>query len=134
MTSMLMAGSENYISSPYYPWGNMQSMNKLEATRPTFGGMFSTLAPSALDNTENFSVTAAKSASGTNDSTSAPSAGLDFNFGQETANFKGVTGFDTSLTRQNSATGLGSGQITPGEGFWDSFVQDEGWTEEAVAK
>lgn len=134
MTSMLMAGSENYTSSPYYPWGNMQSMSKLEATRPSFGGMFSTLAPSALDTSESFSATAAKSGADASDNDIAPSAGLDFNFGQDSINYKGVTGFSTSLTRENSATGIGSGQITPGEGFWDTFVQDGGWTDETAAK
>jgi hypothetical protein len=134
MTSMLMAGSENYTSSSYYPWGNMQGASKLEATRPTFDGMFSTLAPSALENSDDFSTTPSKSAEGSNDNTTAPSAGLEFNFSQDNSNFKGISGFGSSLTRESSANGLGSGQITPGEGFWDSFVQDGGWTEETTAK
>lgn len=135
MTSMLMAGSEAYTSSPYYPWGSIQNPSKLEATRPTFGGMFSTLAPSALDNTDPFSATVTKSGEDSADNLTAPSAGLDFSYNQDPTNFKGVSDFGSGLTRENSATGLGSGQITPGEGFWDTFVQDGGWTEEtATAK
>jgi hypothetical protein len=129
-----MAGSENYTFSSYYPWGNMQGASKLEATRPTFDGMFSTLAPSALENSDDFSTTPSKSAEGSNDNTTAPSAGLEFNFSQDNSNSKGISGFGSSLTRESSANGLGSGQITPGEGFWDSFVQDGGWTEETTAK
>jgi hypothetical protein len=135
MTSMLMAGSENYTSSSYYPWGNMQNASKLEATRPTFSGMFSTLAPSALENSHDFSATAGKSGSDSSDNASAPSAGIDFGYGQDgSSNLKGMSGFGSALSRENSGTGLGSGQITPGEGFWDSFVQDGGWMEETPAK
>ena len=132
MTSMLMAGSENYISNPYYPWGHIQNSGKLEPTRPSSGGMFSTLAPSALETSDDFSTTAAKSGQGFNDNSSPPSAGLDFKFNQDTTNPKYVPGFGSGLTQENSAAGPGSGQITPGEGFWDSFVQDGGWVEETV--
>lgn len=131
MTSMLMAGSEQFTSSPYYPWGNMQSTSKFEATRPPFSGMHSTLAPSALEISDNLSSPAVKSGEGSKDESAAPSTGLDFHYDQDSPNFKG-SGFGTGLTRENSAHSLGSGQITPGEGFWDSFVQDGGWSEEAT--
>lgn len=131
MASMLMAGSEQYTSSPYYPWGNMHNTNKFEATTPSFGGMFSTLAPSALEKSDTLSALASKSADGSNDSSSVPSAGLDLNINQDNTNLKNFPSFGTGLTRENSASGFCSGQITPGEGFWDSFVQDGGWTEEA---
>ena len=133
MTSMLMAGSENYTSSPYYPWGNMQSGSKIDAARSSYGGMFSTLAPSALESSDGFSVTGAKFGADLNDSSSAPSAGLDFNFNQDGSSLKGMPGFASGLTRESSVTGPASGQITPGEGFWDSFVQDGGWADETAA-
>jgi hypothetical protein len=133
MTSMLMAGSEQYTSNSYYPWGNMQNTSKFDATIPSFSGMYSTLAPSALDNTETLSASATKSADGSNDHSSVPSAGLDLNGNQDNTNLKSFHSFGTGLTRENSATSFCSGQITPGEGFWDSFVQDGGWTEEAGA-
>ncbi len=132
-TSMLMAGSEPFTSSPYYPWGNSTSAGKLEATRPTFGSMFSTLAPIDLVKPEDFSATAAKPGRDLSNISSAPSAGLDFNSSQDGTDFKGTPGFGTVLTRESSAAGLDSGQITPGEGFWDSFVQDGGWAEETPA-
>jgi hypothetical protein len=133
MTSMLMAGSEQYTSSPYYPWGNMQNSFKLEPSRPSFNGMASTLAPAALDNSDDFSANTAQAGFESNDPTTAPSTGLGFNLSQESINLKRIPSFPTGLTRENSTSGLGSGQITPGEGFWDSFVQDGGWTEEAAA-
>ncbi len=131
MTSMLMAGSEQYTSSPYYPWGNMHHTNKFEATTPSFGGMFSTLAPSALEKSDSLSAAASKPADGSNDSSSVPYTGLDLNNNQANTNLKNFPSFGTGLTRENSASGFCSGQITPGEGFWDSFVQDGGWSEEA---
>ena len=133
MTSMLMAGSETYLSNPYYPWGNMQNPSKLAATTPSFGGMFSTLAPSALDNTNDPSASVAELAGDANDTSSALSAGLDLSSTQDGTNSKSFPGYGTGLTRENSVTGFCSGQITPGEGFWDSFVQDGGWTGEAGA-
>lgn len=133
MTSMLMAGSESYNSGSYYPWDNMQSPSKLDTTRPSFDGMFSTLAPSALEDSNDFSTTATKPRSGSNESVAAPSDGLHFNFNQDSTNLKGMPGFGSGLVRENSANSLGSGQITPGEAFWDSFVQDGGWTEEGAA-
>lgn len=134
MTSMLMAGSENYTSSPYYPWGGMQSSGKVEPTHPSYCGIFTTLAPSALENSPDLAATAETSHQKSDPGACAPSSGLDFGGGQDSMNFKGVSGFGTGFTRENSAIGLGSGQGTPAEGFWDSFVQDGGWAEETVAK
>jgi hypothetical protein len=133
-TSVLMAGSENYISNPYYPWGNMQGSGKLGQTtpsiHPSYNGMSATLAPSALDSGTDslFATTATTSPS--NDTTTAPSSGLGFDFSQESKVFNPYC--TTGLGRDESTQGLGSGQVTPGEGFLDSFVQDGGWTEEAT--
>lgn len=133
-TSVLMAGSENYISSPYYPWGNMQSYDKVDQQtspmKPSYDGMSATLAPSALDvTTDSHSVASAK-AEPTNEISGSPSAGLDFNSSQE-GNSKEIGGPSSSgLTREDSGQSISSGQITPGEGFWDSFVQDGSWTDD----
>ena len=132
-TSALMAGSENYTSNPYYPWGNTQGSSKLgqmtPSIHPSYNGMSATLAPSALDSgTDALSATTATT-SPSNDNTTAPSSGLGFNFSQDSRSFNGYS--STGLSRDEQ--GLGSGQVTPAEGFWDSFVQDGGWTEENVA-
>lgn len=131
MTSMLMAGAENYTSNPYYPWGHMQNPGKLDPTTPSFGGMYSTLAPSALENCHDLSASAAKLAGDASDSSGAPSARLDLGSTQDGTISKSFQGYGTGLTRESSVTGVGSGQITPGEAFWDSFVQDDGWTGES---
>jgi len=122
-SAMLMNGSENFMSSPYSPWGTQQigKSSHPVSMHPSYDGMSATLAPSALENSpESLSATPASKSTLTGDGTSAPSSGFDFSFGQE-------------LTMGNGgAQGLASGQITPGEGFWDSFVQENGWSEEAV--
>jgi hypothetical protein len=128
-TSVLMAGSENYISNPYYPWGNVQGNDKLaESTitmHPSFNGMSATLAPSVLESgADAFSVTTATMPP-LNGNNTVPSSGLGFNFSQESKAFD-------SYSRNDSTQGLGSGQATPAEGFWDSFGQDGGWSEEAA--
>jgi hypothetical protein len=135
-TSVLMAGSENYTSSPYYPWGNMQSSGKLGQIAPTihpsYNGMSATLAPSALDAGADALSATTVTTLPSPDNNSAPSFGLGFNFSQES---KGFNPYSTAgLGHDETNQGLGSGQVTPGEGFWDSFVQDGGWTEEAAAR
>jgi hypothetical protein len=119
--AMLMQGSDQFVNSPYYPWQGMQSGIKGMPVHPSaYQGMSATLAPAALDNTalHNSTHLGANTALSTpvTHSTplksaphdSAPSAGLDFSFGQ------GPTG---------------SGQVTPsgGEGFWDNFVFPDNW-------
>jgi hypothetical protein len=125
-SAMLLNGSEQHISSSYYPWGNMQQ-GKMVELPPTYSGMASTLAPSVLEN-ERLSASGSGDASLT--STSAPSAGLNLDFaGQDTKfSFHGA-----GSTMEGAGGGFTSGQITPGEGFWDSFVQDGGWSEEGTA-
>ena len=134
-TSTLMAGSENYISNSYYPWGNMQGSSKLgqmtPSIHPSYNGMSATLAPSALDSsTDALSATTATT-SPSNDNTAAPSSGLGFSFSQES---KGLNSYSaTGFNHDDLTQGLSSGQVTPAEGFWDSFVQDGGWTEDGTS-
>ena len=132
-TSSLMAGSENYISNPYYPWGNMQGSSKLSqmmpSMHPSYNGMSATLAPSALDSGTDALSATTTTTSPSNDNTTMPSSGLGFNFSQESKSFNPYSTMGFSRDEQ----GLGSGQVTPAEGFWDSFVQDGGWTEETTA-
>jgi hypothetical protein len=133
MTAILMAGSEHYTSSPYYPWGNTQNAGKMEANAPSFGGMYSTLAPSALENAKDISTSTPQPRDASNDSSTTSASGYGFPFAQESTNIKSMSSYNNGLSREDSASGFGSGQITPGEGFWDSFVQDGGWAEEAGA-
>jgi hypothetical protein len=134
-TSVLMAGSENYTSNPYYPWNNTQGSGKLgpmtPSIHPSYNGMSATLAPSALDSGTDALSATAPTLSPSNDNITAPSSGVGFNFSQESKVFNPYS--TTGLGHDDSTQGLGSGQVTPGEGFWDSFVQEGGWTEEASA-
>ena len=119
-TAMLLNGSEQHISSPYYPWGNMQQ-GKMSELPATYSGMASTLAPSPLDN-ENLSTSGGGNVT-------EPASGLSFDFGsQDNKNsFHGPC-----TTMDGFSGGFASGQATPGEGFWDSFVEDGGWSEEGT--
>lgn len=135
LTSVLMAGSENYISHPYYPWGNMQSSSKpgqmTPSLHPSYNGMSATLAPSALESGADALSAITTTTSPSNDNTTALSLGLGFNFSQESKSFNPYSA--TGLGHDDSTRGFGSGQVTPAEGFWDSFVQDGSWNEEAGA-
>ena len=134
-SAMLMAGSEHLPYAQFNPW--MQSTYSksnpmLSSMHSNYNGMSATLAPSALDNSHE-SLSAATSSTGPQaaDGLSVPSAGLDFNFSQDSTTFKGLSG---GLTRESSSHDLASGQITPGgEGFWDAYVQEPAWGEESVA-
>lgn len=138
-TSMLMAGSEPFIQSQYYPWHNPQNTTPAPKSEihPSWNSMSATLAPSALDMHDIFSyppsmkdggptsTSATAAESKNNPDPSLPSWALDFSFD----NMKGIG----SLSRENSAQGLGSGQITPGDGIWDTFINEGGsWGEEAA--
>jgi hypothetical protein len=123
-----MAGSENYISNSYYPWGNVQDNGKLAetaiTTHPSCNGMSATLAPRVLESGADALSATTATTPPSNDNYTAPSSGLGFSFSQESKVFD-------SYSHDDSTQGLGSGQVTPAEGFWDSFVQDGGWSEEA---
>jgi hypothetical protein len=124
-SAMLLNGSEQHILSPYYPWGNHQGkMGELPAT---YSGMPSTLAPSALDK-DSLSQSGSESATLTNNS--EPSYGLTVDFGGQDNEYF-FHGPGTSMDGANG--GFTSGQTTPGEGFWDFFVQDGGWNKESTA-
>ncbi|KIW11631.1 hypothetical protein PV08_10933 [Exophiala spinifera] len=141
--SMLMQGSDQYISTPYYPWhdgvhgvdGGIKGMPVHPLNYPS---MSVTVAPSALE--QNNFLSAAnrnKDQPSSNNSTdatpqrpvnqpptpgaaSAAAAAHDFSFGQDSKGFAFGSG--------------GSGQDTPaGEGFWDHFVMDESWDDGSSA-
>lgn len=127
--AMLMHGSEQYVNNPYYPWQNMNGGIKGMPVHPSaYQGMSATLAPAVLENvahTPKQSSTTATTPAATHASTrpaptdSLPSAGLDFNFSQDSKEpgFMTLAGMPT-----------GSGQVTPaGEGFWDHFVMGDSW-------
>ena len=121
LTSMLMAGSEN-MQEPFYNF-NVGLAPKQSNLHPSYDGMSATLAPSALDMSPsqtrymNPSLTSAESFN-----TSAYNFGFDGN----AVDLKGV-----NFTRSNS--GAQSGTTTPGiDGTWDTFINDNSWTENAT--
>jgi len=128
-TSVLMAGSENYTSNPYYPWGNVQGDGKPAETRitmhPSRNGMSATLAPSVLESGADALLATTAATTPWNDNNAMPSSGLGFGFSQESKVFD-------SYNRDDSTRGLGSGQVTPADGFGGPFIQDGGWSEEAA--
>ncbi|KAI1619786.1 hypothetical protein EDD37DRAFT_192462 [Exophiala viscosa] len=127
--AMLMQGSDQLLSNPYYPWNDIQGGIKGMPVHPSaYPGMSATLAPAALEHaadnkTETTTTGSTPAASHSNqpptpaaEYINPPTMGLDFNFSQESKGF----GF--------SVPALGSGQVTPaGEGFWDHFVMDGSW-------
>ncbi|KEF62611.1 uncharacterized protein A1O9_00584 [Exophiala aquamarina CBS 119918] len=148
--TMLMHGSDQFISSPYYPWHDMnQSGLKGMPVHPSaYPGMSATLAPSALEqhpmsqeepsqsNKSSTSLVAHHKSSLTQSSL-PPTAGLDFNFSRES---KGFDFGSMDMSREDSlqgmfkTSGMPSGQVTPaGEGFWDNFVMDGSWEDEQQA-
>lgn len=134
-SSMLMSGSDNYATNPYYQWGNMFPQNiKAEASpmHPSLDGMSATLAPSALDMSgDGFSASANFNGLATGDQPSAPSSGLDFNLSQDSTSLKGMPSTTGgNMSRQSSSHGLKSGHVTPPEAFWDSYLQDGTWGDE----
>ena len=132
----LMHGSDNYISSPYYPWGDMSGgVNGMPVHPSAWKGMSTTLNPSALATTTNpvsSATTPNTPASANAPENTAPSSGLDFDSGSQ--EMKGLNLH--SLPRysiEEAQSGLSSGQQTPSESFWDSFWQDATWSEEATS-
>lgn len=128
MSAALLQGSEAFMSNPYYPWGDIQSGIKGMPVHPSaYPGMSATLAPAALDS-KNDSLTATPNTSAPTADGNAPSAGLDLGFSSQESKGLGLHVADMTTKRENSES-LGSGQVTPGEGFWDNFVQDSSWDE-----
>lgn len=125
MSSMLLHGSEAFMSNPYYPWGDMQHGVKGMPVHPSaYPGMSATLAPAALEsNNDSMSATPTTSGSTAMDG-GVPSSGLDLGFSGDN---KGLSINLTGSRRDHSPNSAQSGQVTPGEGFWDNFVQDSSW-------
>ena len=131
--AMMMNGSEHYNNSSYYPWHDMAHGVKGMPVHPSAYGMSATLAPAALaPHSEAVSSATTPATSGpTSLDSKAPSSGLDFNFSQES---KGLNLQNLpTMADGNYGSGLGSGQVTPGEAFWDSYVQDDRWSPEAIS-
>lgn len=127
VTSMLMAGSENF-PQPYFNYNdfnNLSSSNFLKNPNfhPSYDGMSATLAPSALDISPS-RVSYPEIPSATTESTPA----LSFNpgFDGNPGDYKGV-----NFIQPGSSTG--SGAVTPGiDGSWDAFIDDNSWAENAT--
>jgi hypothetical protein len=127
---------------------NQAGLKGMPVHPSAYQGMSATLAPSALDqhamnvgeqelsqdNNWMSSQVAHHNPSLTQSSSLPPTAGLDFNFSQDS---KGFEFGDIGMSREDSfqgiakTSGLPSGQVTPaGEGFWDHFVMDGSWEDE----
>jgi hypothetical protein len=127
-SAQLMAGSETFTNVAGYPWADMSHGVKGMPVHPSaWPGMSATLAPSALISTPTSAASTPGTSAATTKDSNAPSTGLDFHFSQESKglNLSNIDGF--------SSDAVDSGQVTPGEGFWDNFVHDGSWTEEASA-
>ena len=134
-SSMLMGGSDSFANDPYYSWlsGATQPIKPEHSPmHPSWNGMSATLAPSALDAAANDMPSGLKpSAPSMAGPMGRPSDGIDFNMSQESTNLKGMPPTNvTGLSRQSSGQDLESGPYTPGEGFWNSYVQDGSWGDE----
>ncbi|MCJ1399299.1 hypothetical protein MMC11_002501 [Xylographa trunciseda] len=126
LTSMFMAGSENF-AQPYFNNNfNLNATNVLSKQsnfHPSYDGMSATLAPSALHMSP-LSATYNEPTSTSSESgpTSTYSFGLDGSLGD----YKGV-GF------MQGGSGAASGTVTPGiDSSWDAFIDDNSWAENAT--
>lgn len=148
--AMLMHGSDQFISSSYYPWHDMNQtgLKGMPVHPSAYPGMSATLAPSALeqhgmspeqrepsqDSNWLSNQVAHHNPSLTQSSSLPPTAGLDFNFSQDSKGFDfGSMGMsrEDSLQGILKTSGLPSAQNTPvGEGFWDHFVMDGSWEDQ----
>lgn len=125
-SASLMHGSEQFMGSPYYPWqGDMQNGLKGMPVHPSaYPGMSATLAPSALN-------TQAESLSATPNSHAPPT--MDGGMAAGGMDPLGLNHLSMPGKEMHSPHSMPSGQNTPAESFWSNFVQDGGWTDEAVA-
>lgn len=127
-SAQLMAGSDAFTNVAGYPWADMSHGVKGMPVHPSaWPGMSATLAPSALISTPTSAASTPGTSAPTTKDSVAPSSGLDFHFSQESKglNLSNIDGF--------SSDAVDSGQVTPGEGFWDNFVHDGSWAEEAAS-
>ncbi|EXJ67016.1 uncharacterized protein A1O5_09662 [Cladophialophora psammophila CBS 110553] len=128
--AMLMHGSDQLLSNPYYPWRNMHaSIKGMSAYPSAYQGMYETLAPAALGSpAEDLSKSTGANISTLTAAHEPASA--------EPADPKLLRSAGADFIKQESrepsfvAAGesLDSGQATPAkEGFWDYFVRDGSW-------
>ena len=120
MTSALMAGSHDVPAG--YPCGGSEHPKSRSMTYP-FGGMSTTLAPSALDmqpRQHDFSQQQAPDSM-------RPSSGLPSDLGFGYSDIPKGTLFPSSQESQ------ASGAATPGlDAGWDAFINDGSWNETSV--
>ena len=117
MTSALMAGSDN-MASPYHY--SSHAYSKPRSFSSSFGGMSSTLAPSALDmqsRQQDFSQP-------TSINSAAPASAPPTQLGFDNPEFSKSQMFSSANSSQ------GSGTETPVlDAGWDAFINDNSWAE-----
>ncbi|ETN37836.1 uncharacterized protein HMPREF1541_07459 [Cyphellophora europaea CBS 101466] len=124
--AQLMGGSEDFTNVSGYPWSDMSQGIKGMPVHPSaWPGMSATLAPSALDSTPTSAGSTPSTVAPTANDSTAPSSGLDFNFSQES---KGLN----MQKLDGNSDALDSDQATPGDGFWDNFVNDASWADDSI--
>ena len=114
-TASLMNGSEQYLSNPYYPWGNDMHPGMKAAHAPaSYQNMSVTLAPAAVTSQpESLAATPISSSTTLDGNLSSSYDPLGLNH--------------IGMYQAQSPHSLHSGQNTPGESFWSNFVQDDSW-------
>lgn len=116
-TAHLMHGSDQYLSSPYYPWAadNSNPMKAMSQNPSGYPNMSVTLAPSALTSqSESLAATPV-------------SASIDGGASSVSLDPLGLNNIGLYGKEAHSPHSLASGQNTPVESFWSNFVQDGGW-------
>ena len=121
LASMFMAGGQN-LGQSFFDFGSVPSFSKQSNFHPSYDGMNATLAPSALDMSPPHLKQNDPAPRATPPATTSP---FHLDLSQGLGDFKGVH-YNTS----NSLTG--SGTVTPGDGGWDAFIDDNSWAENAT--
>lgn len=121
-SASLLQGSEQYVNHPYYPWAPQgDSKTSINSMPLTQYGMSATLAPAALS-TQADSLTMTPTSASTYD-----------NLTPHAMDPLGLNSLHMSIKHEAfSPHSLPSGQVTPGESFWNSFVQDGSWNEDGT--
>ncbi|KAI9680789.1 MAG: hypothetical protein M1817_004229 [Caeruleum heppii] len=112
LTAALMAGSEN-MPQPFPSFNNDASVPKGAGFYPAYGGMSSTLAPSALDLSPRNNVYSSPSSAASLSAPTTSGFGLDATY---TDSFR-----PPQLTRHSSTQGSGIGDD------WGTFIDDNSW-------
>ncbi|KIW89057.1 uncharacterized protein Z519_10542 [Cladophialophora bantiana CBS 173.52] len=128
--AMLMHGSDQFVSNPYYPWRNMHgSIKDMSAYPLAYQGIYETLAPAALESP-------AEDVSKSTGATISTPTAAHVPASAEPADPRLLRAASPDFVKQESrepsfvaaGEGLDSGQATPSrEGFWDYFVRDGSW-------